>query len=75
MWSQYHRATPFSDKLLMNGRCNPKETGQEVTARPASPITTRTIQFGDEVSEHDGPTRALYIPPPWKRDRGKSKPG
>ncbi|OGE52064.1 hypothetical protein PENARI_c011G05589 [Penicillium arizonense] len=46
---------------------NPTETEQEHTSHTASLLATRTIQFGDETPEYDGQTKALYIPPPWKR--------
>ncbi|KAJ6007177.1 hypothetical protein N7499_000841 [Penicillium canescens] len=46
---------------------NPTETEQEHISHTASPLATRTIQFGDETPEYDGQTKALYIPPPWKR--------
>jgi hypothetical protein len=59
----------------MNDRHNSTETEQEHTPHTASPLATRTIQFGDETPEYDGQNRALYIPPPWKRDRGKFEPG
>jgi hypothetical protein len=38
-----------------------------------STLPTRTIQFGDDISERpvNQSTKALYIPPPWKRDRGE----
>jgi hypothetical protein len=65
----------FSEELLMDDRYNPTETEQEHTTHTASPLTTRTIQFRDEAPEYDGQTKALYIPPPWKRDRGKFEPG
>lgn len=38
-----------------------------------STLPARTIQFGDDLSERpvNQSTKALYIPPPWKRDRGE----
>lgn len=38
-----------------------------------STLPVRTIQFGDDLSERpvNQSTKALYIPPPWKRDRGE----
>lgn len=54
---------------LPTGESSRQLTNEETDT--SSTLISRTIQFGDNMVERGQSSKALYIPPPWKRDRGE----
>ncbi|KAJ5297345.1 hypothetical protein PENANT_c005G10999 [Penicillium antarcticum] len=64
---EHAKETALDSENQKNTKHKPQNIKRDDGAQTASPPATRTIQFGDDVPDYDGPTKALYIPPPWKR--------
>ncbi|KAJ5624105.1 hypothetical protein N7510_000414, partial [Penicillium lagena] len=70
------RTTDYGSIRLAGLRSNPSENGSyAINTRAREGVNTNTgtsIQFADDPRprEHNDQAKALYIPPPWKRDRG-----
>lgn len=60
-------------QCLPTGESSRQPTTTNEDTDTSGTLISRTIQFGDDVAERGQSSKALYIPPPWKRDRGNSR--